>query len=187
MVPRHNWSGRTIHGRFGCHRWSGRTIYGCHEWSALPQVVPPFILLQMPNTDSLATCSLPSIIYMVKYKAAEGGGNWGILPWGPHCLWTPNDRYTLIEQSNTLLKQSPHICPGPLKFFWRPWLHEWMLHGLSKRLNGRQLEATPIDPLNKRQLEVTLGFYHIDARLMIITCVETTTTEPTRMEKDTHA
>ena len=35
----------------------------------------------------------------------------------------PKDRYTLIEQSNTLLKQSLHMfCPGPLKFFQRPWL-----------------------------------------------------------------
>ena len=63
VVPRHNWSGRTTHGRFGCHRRSGQTIYGCHGWSALLQVVPPFILLQMPNTGSLATCSLPSTIY----------------------------------------------------------------------------------------------------------------------------
>ena len=45
-----------------------------------------------------------------------GGGNWGILP------WAPKDRYTLIEQSNTLLKQSLHIfCPGPLKHSWLPW------------------------------------------------------------------
>ena len=35
----------------------------------------------------------------------------------------PKDRYTLIEQSNTLLKQSLHMfCPGPLKFSQRPWL-----------------------------------------------------------------
>ena len=33
---------------------------------------------------------------------------------------------------------------------------KWMLHGLSKHLNGRQLEATR---LNERQLEATLGFY----------------------------
>ena len=33
------------------------------------------------------------------------------------------NRYTLIEQSNTLLKQSIHtFCPGPLKFSQRPWL-----------------------------------------------------------------
>ena len=49
------------------HNWSGRTIYCFHGWSALPQVVPPFILLQMPNTGSLATCSLPSTIYMVEW------------------------------------------------------------------------------------------------------------------------
>ena len=35
----------------------------------------------------------------------------------------PKDRYTLIEQSNTLLKQSLHMfSPGPLKFSQRPWL-----------------------------------------------------------------
>ena len=93
VVPRHNWSGQTIHGRFGCHRWSSRTIYGCHKWSTLPQVKPPFILLQVPNTSSLATCSLPFTIYMAK----------------------------------------------------------WMLHGLSKHLNGRQLEATH---LNERQFSI---------------------------------
>ena len=82
---------------FDCRRWS---IYGCHRWSALPQVVPPFILLQMLNTGSLATCSLPSTIYMV----------------------------------------------------------EWMLHGFSKRLNGRQLEAIR---LNERQFEANLRFYHM--------------------------
>ena len=54
----------------------------------------------------------------------EGGGNWGILPWAPLCLWVTKDRYTLIEQSNTLLKQSLHIfCPGPLKLSLLPWLH----------------------------------------------------------------
>ena len=86
----------------------------------------------------------------------------------------PKDRYTLIEQSNSLLKQSTHIfCPGPLKLSpFVPTLSmtkfnnnnnkallaalvEWMLHGLSKCLNGRQLEATR---LNKRQLEASLGF-----------------------------
>ena len=36
---------------------------------------------------------------------------------------------------------------------------EWMLHGLFKRLNGRQLEATR---LNERQLEVALGFYDLN-------------------------
>ena len=35
---------------------------------------------------------------------------------------------------------------------------EWMLHGLSKRLNGRQLKATR---LNERQLEAALGFYDL--------------------------
>ena len=31
-------------------------------------------------------------------RATErGGGNWGILPWAPLCLWAPKDRYTLIE------------------------------------------------------------------------------------------
>ena len=35
----------------------------------------------------------------------------------------PKDRYTLIEHSNTLLKQSSHMfCPGPLKFSQQPWL-----------------------------------------------------------------
>ena len=34
----------------------------------------------------------------------------------------------------------------------------WMLHGLSKRLNVRQLEATC---LNERQFEAALGFYHM--------------------------
>ena len=28
------------------------------------------------------------------------GGNGGILPWAPLCLWAPKDLYTLIEQSN---------------------------------------------------------------------------------------
>ena len=57
----------------------------------------------------------------------EGGGNWGILPWAPLCLWAPKDRYTLIEQSNTLLKQSLHIfCPGPLKLSLRPWSYTCM-------------------------------------------------------------
>ena len=37
-------------------------------------------------------------------------------------------------------------------------LVELMLYGLSKRLNGRQLEVTR---LNERQFKVTLGFYHI--------------------------
>ena len=116
---------------------------------------PPFVLLQMPNTGSLATWFLPSIIYMVKYKPAErGDGNWGILPWAPHCLWTPKDRYTLIEQSNTIKAVTTYTLS------WAPQallaaLVEWMVHGLSKRLNERQLEATR---LNKRRLEVTLGF-----------------------------
>ena len=78
VVPRHNWSGRTIHGRFGCHRWS-----------ALQQVVPPFILLQMPNTGSLATCLLPSIIYMAKYKAAVRGMATGAFYPGPHAAYGP--------------------------------------------------------------------------------------------------
>ena len=54
---------------------------------------------------------------LITSRAAErGGGNWGILPWAPLCLWAPKVQYTLIEQSNTLLKQSLHIfCPGPLK------------------------------------------------------------------------
>ena len=62
---------------------AGPSMAAMHGWSALPQVVPPFILLQMPNTGSLATCLLPRLyyLYMVKYKAAErGDGNWGILP-----------------------------------------------------------------------------------------------------------
>ena len=112
VVPRHNWSGRTIHGRFGCH--DGPPCRKC--------MVPLFILLHMSDTGSLATCSLPSIIYMVKYKAAErGGGTWGNLPWSPHCLWTSKDRYTLIEQSSTLLRQSPHIFSlGPSSSFGGP-------------------------------------------------------------------
>ena len=63
---------------------------------------------------------------------SRGGGNWGILPWAPLCLWAPKDQYTLIEQSNTPLKQSQHIfalgpssslgCPGnyfyPISVNW---------------------------------------------------------------------
>ena len=68
VAPRHNWSGRTIHGRFGCHRWSGRTIYGCRGWSALPQVVPHLFCCKcLIHAGSLATCSLPSTIYMVEW------------------------------------------------------------------------------------------------------------------------
>ena len=84
VVPCHNWSGRTIHGRFGCHKWS-----------ALPQVVSPFILLQMPNIGWLTTCSLPSIIYMVKYKAAERGVATGAFCPGPHTAYGPQKIDTL--------------------------------------------------------------------------------------------
>ena len=40
VVPRHNWSPQTIYGKLCCCRWSPWTNYGCHRWSALPQVVP---------------------------------------------------------------------------------------------------------------------------------------------------
>ena len=48
---------------------------------------------------------------------AERGGATGEFCPGPHSAYGPQkDQYTLIEQSNTLLKQSLHIfCPGPLK------------------------------------------------------------------------
>ena len=52
---------------------------------------------------------------------------------------TPKDRYTLIEKSNTLLKQSLHIfCPGPLKFSQQPWLD---LAAIAKKFisNSRRL------------------------------------------------
>ena len=41
---------------------------------------------------------------------------------GPHSAYGPQkDRYTLIEHSNTLLKQVLHIfCPGPLKLSLLP-------------------------------------------------------------------
>ena len=46
-----------------------------HGWSALPQVVPPFVLLQMPiaNAGSLATCSLSSTINMVEWTVVLHG------------------------------------------------------------------------------------------------------------------
>ena len=52
LVPRHNWSPRTICGKLCCRGWSPRTKYGCHGWSALPQVVP---LQQAGKTVAAAT------------------------------------------------------------------------------------------------------------------------------------
>ena len=132
VVPRHNWSGRTIHSRFGCHRWSGRTIYGCHGWSALPQVVPQFILLQMPNTGSLATYSLPYIIYMVKYKAAERGVATEAFCPGPHAAYGPQRSiYSNRTVKHSIKAVTTYIFPGPLKLFWRPWLNGCYMVSLS--------------------------------------------------------
>ena len=44
------------------------------------------------------------------------------------------DRYILIEQSNTLLKQLLHMfCPGALKFSQQPWLD---LAAIAKEFKG---------------------------------------------------
>ena len=56
----------------------------------------------------------------------EGGGAAGAFCPGPHSTYGPQKirRYTLIEHSNTLLKQSLHIfCPEPFKFSLLPWMH----------------------------------------------------------------
>ena len=31
----------------------------------------------------------PEVICLHPIRAAERGGNWGILPWAPLCLWAP--------------------------------------------------------------------------------------------------
>ena len=66
-------------------------------------------------------------------RAAESGVATGAICPGPHFAYGPQkDQYTLIEQSNTLLKQSQHIfalgpssslsCPGnyfyPISVNW---------------------------------------------------------------------
>ena len=40
VVPHHNCSSRSIYSKLCCCRWFFWTNYGCHGWSALPQVVP---------------------------------------------------------------------------------------------------------------------------------------------------
>ena len=65
-------------------------------------------------------------------------------------LYSPNFFTAKVFYCTVYFAQAPQ---APLAA-----LVEWMLDGLSKRLNGIQLEAIS---LNKRQLEATLGFYHI--------------------------
>ena len=61
--------------------------------------------------------------------AADRGEATGAFCPGPYSAGGPKDQYTLIEQSNTLLKQSSYYgegpptfisCPEPLKFSRRP-------------------------------------------------------------------
>ena len=47
-------------------------------------------------------------IHTCTHTCTHTGGNWGILPWAPR-----RSIYTLIEQSNNLLKQSSHHGEGP--------------------------------------------------------------------------
>ena len=48
------------------------------------------------------------------HREGGGGGNWGILSRAPLCSWAPKDRYTLIEQSNTLLSWAPQALLAAL-------------------------------------------------------------------------
>ena len=57
------------------------------------------------------------------FQGRQEGGTGTFCP-GSHSAYGPQkDRYTLIEQSCTLLKQSLHIfCPGALKLSLLPWI-----------------------------------------------------------------
>ena len=94
----------------------------CNIYSGRPRVL--FCLLRKLRNSYIAIASSfllelykkVALFYFLSGPPRGGGeGNWGILP------WAPKGRYTLIEQSSTLLKQSLHIfCPGSLKLSRRP-------------------------------------------------------------------